>query len=469
MERRVVVPLIVAFALLMQNLDSTALVTSLPLIAQSLGEPPLRLHMAITGYMLAFAAALPVSGWLADRFGARLIFRLAMAIFTLASVACGFSHSFEELIFFRLLQGIGGALMVPVGRLILVRAVPKSELVGAMALMGMPTIIGPLLGPVMGGFITTFASWRWIFWMNVPIGIVGIVLVTRFIDDVRETDVKPFDWKGFWLLGFGLVASLFGMDAVIARTSLDPVSLGTLTAGLIALALYVIHARKVKFPLIDLGLLKIPTFRATVTGGSLFRGAIGANPFLLPLMMQEGFGYSPFESGIITCCSAAGAFGMRTISKRVLRRFGFRNVLIWNSLIAAMLFACCGFFQPSTPQFVMMIVIFSGGVFRSLEFTAISAIAFAEIERAQMSQATSFSQMAQRLSMSLGVAFAAFLLHQFAGDPLHVPVKAFQLTFAVIGFISAMASFAFWRLPHDAGAVLAGRGPVERRTRAFRD
>ncbi len=469
MERRVIVPLIVAFALVMQNLDSTALVTSLPLIAQSLGEPPLRLHMAVTGYMLAFATFLPLSGWLADRFGARLVFRIAMAIFTVASVFCGLSNSFEELIAFRILQGLGGAMMVPVGRLILVRSVPKAELVSAMALMGMPTIIGPLIGPVLGGFIATVASWRWIFWMNVPIGIAGIILVTKFIEDVRETNVRPFDFKGFFLSGFGLAGTLFGMDTVIARNSLEPLAVGAFLGGLIALALYIIHARKVAHPILDLSLLKIPTFRSSVTGGSIFRLGIGANPFLLPLMLQEGFGYSPFESGIVTCASAAGAFGMRTIAKRVLRKFGFRRVLVWNSLISSMLLAVCGFFQPTTPQIIMMAVIFSGGVFRSLEFTSLSAIAFADVEREQMSHATSFQQMAQRLSMSFGVALSAFFLHQLSVDPAHVPVKAFQITFALIGLISATSVWAFWRLPPEAGAVLAGRGQVERRTRAFRN
>ena len=469
MERRVIVPLIVAFALVMQNLDSSALVTSLPLIAESLKEPPLRLHMAVTGYLLAFATFLPLSGWVADRFGARLIFRIAMAIFTIASVLCGSSNSFEEMIFYRILQGLGGAMMVPVGRLILVRAVPKTELVSAMALMGMPTIIGPVIGPVLGGFVATVSSWRWIFWMNVPIGILGIIMVTLFIEDVREENVRPFDWKGFLLSGFGLAGSLFGMDAVIAKNSFDPFNLSIFVGGIIALTLYVLHARRVDHPILDLSLMKIPTFRCSVTGGTIFRLGIGANPFLLPLMLQEGFGYTPFQSGIVTCASAAGAFGMRTIAKRVLRKHGFRQVLIWNSLVASVLIGLCGLFEPTTPQWVMMAVIFFGGVFRSLEFTALSAIAFADIESPQMSHATSFQQMAQRLSMSFGVALSAFFLHQLSSDPAHIPVMAFQVTFMLIGLISATSIWTFWRLAPEAGALLAGRGKVERgRTRAFR-
>ena len=469
MERRVIVPLIVAFALVMQNLDSSALVTSLPLIAESLNEPTLRLHMAVTGYLLAFATFLSLSGWMADRFGARLIFRIAMVIFTIGSVLCGSSNSFEEMIFYRIVQGLGGAMMVPVGRLILVRAVPKAELVSAMALMGMPTIIGPVIGPVLGGFVATVSSWRWIFWMNVPIGILGVIMVTMFIEDVREENVRPFDWKGFFLSGFGLAGTLFGMDAVIAKNSLDVFNVSIFSGGLMALALYVFHARRVDHPILDLTLMKISTFRASITGGTIFRLGIGANPFLLPLMLQEGFGYSPFHSGIVTCASAAGAFGMRTIAKRVLRKYGFRRVLIYNSLIASALLALCGLFEPTTPQWVMMAVIFFGGVFRSLEFTALAAIAFADVESPQMSHATSFQQMAQRLSMSFGVAMSAFFLHQLSTDATHIPVSAFQVTFVLIGVISATSIWTFWKLSPEAGALLAGRGKIERaRTRAYR-
>ena len=225
MQRRILVPLILSCSLLMQNLDSTALVTALPLIAKSLGETPLRLHMAITAYMLAFAAFLPLSGWVADRFGARRIFRLSMAIFTCSSIACGFAQSFEQLILFRVIQGFGGAMMVPVARLIMVRSVPKADLLNAMVIMGLPSFIGPVMGPVVGGFIATVASWRWIFWMNVPVGAIGMLLVTRFIDDIRESDVRPFDWIGFAMLSFGLGATVFGLDAVMTRHATDPASI----------------------------------------------------------------------------------------------------------------------------------------------------------------------------------------------------------------------------------------------------
>ena len=462
-ERRVIVPLIVACALFMQNLDSTALATALPSIAESLNETPLRLHLIITSFMLSLAAFLPVSGWVADRFGARTIFRLAIAIFTLASIACGLTESFETLLLARVVQGAGGAMMVPVGRLILVRSVAKSELISAMALMGMPALIGPIIGPLLAGVLITVASWRWIFWMNVPIGILGIILVSIFIEDVREPDVKRFDWRGFALSSLGLCGTLFGLDALSTHHSADPVAIAALVTGLIAMVLYVFHAKRVDNPILDLKLLKFPTFRVSVTGGSLFRIGVGAVPFLLPLMMQQGFGYSPIESGLITFVSAAGSFGMRTMSKQVLRRFGFRKVLVWNTLIASFFMILCGLFSPDSSRAFMMTIIFLGGVFRSLQFTALNTIAFAEIEGPLMSQATSFSQMAQRLSLSFGVAISAFVLFWVGGEGAHMPVQAFATAFVVVGVLSGLSLFSFVKLTADAGDEIAGRQQVRSR------
>lgn len=463
MQRRIIVPLIVACALFMQNLDATAIATALPSIADALHETPLRLHLAITVFMLSLAAFLPVSGWVADKFGARHIFRLAMVIFITASILCGFSTSFGQMLFWRMIQGAGGAMMVPVGRLILVRSVPKSELIGAMVLMGMPAMIGPILGPVVGGFVTTYASWHWIFWMNVPIGVLGLILATIYIEDVREPDVKPFDWIGFFLSSIGLTGTLFGMDAATSRSSPDPFALGILAIGLVCGVLYMRHARRVDNPILDLDLLQFQTFRASVTGGSVFRLGVGAVPFLLPLLMQEGFGYSPFDSGLVTFFSAAGSLGMRSIARRVLRQFGFRSVLRWNSLIASTFIILCATLNPNMPQALMMTIIFFGGVFRSLEFTALNTIAFAEVEGPLLSQATSFSQMSQRLSLSTGVAISAFILHHASGASMHIPLTAFAWAFAIVGVLSATSFFIFTDLPEDAGAEIAGRQPIRSR------
>ena len=461
--RRVIIPLIVACALFMQNLDSTALATALPAIAESLGETPLRLHLAITSYMLALAAFLPVSGWVADKFGARTIFRLAMVVFTLASIGCGMATNFQMLLLARVVQGAGGAMMVPVGRLILVRSVSKSELISAMALMGMPALIGPIIGPVLSGFIVTVASWRWIFWLNIPIAIVGIVAVTIFIENIREPDVKRFDWPGFVLSGFGLCGTLFGLDALTTHNGFDPIALGSLIGGLLSGTLYIFHARRVDNPILDLSLLRFPTFRISVTGGTLFRFGVGATPFLLPLLMQQGFGYTPLQSGAVTFVSAAGSLGMRSIAKSVLRRFGFRPVLIWNTLIASFFLGLCAIFTPDTPKALMMAIIFAGGVFRSLQFTALNTIGFAELDSPMMSQATSFSQMMQRLSLSFGVAISAFVLHWTAPNPGVLPVSSFSAAFLVIAVLSCLSVFSFRNLPADAGAELAGRQPVRSR------
>ncbi|MDB5648712.1 MAG: family efflux transporter permease subunit, partial [Hyphomicrobiales bacterium] len=436
MPTHVIVPLIVACALFMQNLDSTSLATSLPAIAESFGEPALRLHMAITAYMLALAAFLPMSGWVADRFGARNIFRLAIFVFTASSIACGLSQNFDQLIAARICQGIGGAMMVPVGRLILVRSVPKSELVAAMALMGVPSLIGPIIGPLLGGLITTYSNWRWIFWINLPVGILGFILVSKFIANIREDDVKPFDWIGFVLSAFGLAATVFGMDTAFTKNRPDAMGLGLLACGIIALCLYVPYSRRVANPIMDLSLMRIRTFRASVTGGSTFRIGVGAMPFLLPLLMQEGFGYSPVQSGVITFVSAAGSLGMRTVARRILRKFGFKRVLIWNAFVASAFMAACATFRADSPQVVMMAVIFFGGVFRSLEFTSLNAIAFADVERSEMSHAMSFSQMAQRLSLTVGVALSALILHRVSGDASPIPVVAFEWAFLIIGMIS---------------------------------
>jgi MFS family permease len=329
--------------------------------------------------------------------------------------------------------------------------------------MGMPALIGPIIGPVLAGALIEVASWRWIFWMNVPIGILGMVLVTIFIEDVREHDVKPFDWPGFVLSSLGLCGTLFGLDMLSTHHSADPIALTSLGMGVIALILYIFHARRAAHPILDLKLMKLTTFRISVTGGSVFRVGVGAVPFLLPLMMQQGFGYTPFESGLITFVSAAGSFGMRSIAKNVLRRFGFKRVLIWNALVAGALMAMCGLFTQDTTRAFMMVVIFLGGVFRSLQFTALNSIAFAEVEHPDMSQATSFSQMIQRLSLSAGVAISAFILFVVGGENPQMPVEAFATAFIIVGLISALSFMSFFQLTEDAGAEIAGRQPIRSR------
>jgi EmrB/QacA subfamily drug resistance transporter len=456
------IPLIVACALFMENLDSTALSTALPAIAASLGESPLELSLAITSYLFALAVFIPISGWVADRFGARQVFRLAIAVFVLGSILCGFATSIWHLVLARTLQGMGGAMMVPVGRLVLLRSVSKADLVRAMAWLTMPALIGPMLGPPLGGFITTYLSWRWIFWINVPIGVLGIVLVSLFIPNLREERPPPLDLLGFLLSAFGLLGLVFGFETIGRDLVPWSTALLLLAVGVLGIALYVLHATRTLHPVIDLGLLGVPTFRASLLGGSLFRIGIGAMPFLLPLMLQAGFGLSAFRSGLLTFAAAAGAMAMKLTAAPILKQFGFKRVLIVNALISAAFIAFNGLFEPSTPHLLILCVLLVGGFFRSLQFTSVNTLAYADIERQWLSRATSFASMMQQLSLSIGVGTGALLLHVTvaARGAEQVAADDFAPAFFVVALVSAVSALAYLGLPPDAGAEVSGRLPV---------
>jgi EmrB/QacA subfamily drug resistance transporter len=458
----ILTPLIVACALFMENLDGTVISTSLPAIAADLGEDPIALKLALTSYLLSLAIFIPASGWAADRFGARTVFRTAIVGFTLGSILCGLSSTLPEFIAARVLQGIGGAMMVPVGRLVLIRAVPRAELVRAMAYLSVPALLGPVLGPPVGGFITTYFHWRWIFWINVPIGAIGIVLATLFIPNVKEEAPWPLDRSGFLLSGTGLAALIFGLT-VTGRGFISPAADAVLiAAGVVLVTLYVLHARRVPFPIIDLKLLRVPTFAAAIGGGLLFRVGIGAIPFLLPLLFQVGFGLTPFESGSLTFVAAAGAMLMKTTAAPILRRIGFRQVLVWNTLLCTAFLCINALFRPSTPHLVVVAVLLAGGFFRSLQFTSLNALAFADIDNRAMSRATSFAAVAQQLSLSVGVSVGAAGLEFARG--LHgggaLTVNDFAPAFLLVAAVSATSIFMFWRLEPDAGAVVSGRRPA---------
>jgi EmrB/QacA subfamily drug resistance transporter len=456
--------LTVACALFMENLDATMIATSLPVIAADLHENPISLKLALTSYLFSLAIFIPASGWAADRFGARKIFRIAILVFTLGSVLCGFASSLPELVGARILQGLGGAMMVPVGRLLLLRSVEPSELVNALSWLTIPALLGPVLGPLLGGFITTYFHWRWIFWINVPIGIIGIILATAFIEDVAGKAAWPFDVRGFLFCGLGLVSILFALGG--AGRKLVPweaaVSIGS--GGALLLAAYARHARRTAFPLIDLGLLSIKTFRASVTGGSLFRIGIGSIPFLLPLMLQTNFGMNAFQSGSVTFIASVGAMAMKPTAAPILRWFGFRRVLVFDAILSAVFLGSYGFFTPSTPVLVMMGVLLAGGFVRSLEFTSLNALAFGDIEAPKMSRAVSFSAVAQQLSLSLGIAAGAGALQGFAllglsGNAL--ALENFKWAFVAMALISLTAAAVFMRLPPGAGSHLVERRAAE--------
>jgi EmrB/QacA subfamily drug resistance transporter len=457
-RRTVLVPLIIATALFMENLDSTVLATALPAIAQSFGANPLRLNLAITAYLLSLAVFIPISGWLADRWGARLIFRIAIAVFLTGSILCGFGQSVSGFVVARLLQGLGGAMMVPVGRLVLMRSVERHELVRSMAFLTFPALIGPVVGPPIGGFLVTYASWRWIFWINIPIGIAGIILVSLFIDDGAAVEKRRFDFLGFIFTGLGFSGVIFGMESIGRGVISNTAILGLLIGGICSLALFVWHAGRHPDPVIDLTLLRIDTFRTGVLGGFLFRMAIGAMPFLLPMMLQLGFGLSAFQSGCLTFASAGGAMLMKLAAGPILKRFGFRQVLLANALISALFMVAIGFFGPATPGAVILAILLSGGFFRSLQFTGINALTIADVPRHQLSHATSFSSIAQQLSLSVGVAIGALSLHLTViwQDGGQIGAGSFMISFLLIGLIAAASSLTFLRLRFDAGAAVTG-------------
>jgi EmrB/QacA subfamily drug resistance transporter len=459
MRSAILTAFIIATALFMENMDGTVISTSLPAIALDLHQDPIVLKLALTSYMLTLAVFIPASGWVADRFGARTVFCTAIVVFTLGSILCGASSSLSTLIAARVFQGLGGAMMVPVGRLVLLRSIAKSDLVSAMAYLTVPALIGPVAGPPLGGFITTYFHWRWIFWINVPIGVLGIVLSLRFIQNLREEIVPRFDFRGFVLSGVGLVSLIAGLS-VIGR-GVAPVWLiaAMITVGLIALAAYVRHAGKHEDAILDLRLLAIPTFFAGVVGGLIFRIGVGAMPFLLPLLLQIGFGLTPFQSGSITFAAAAGALMMKFTASTALRWFGFRQTLIVMGLVSGVFLGACALFTPSTPHWLLLLVLLVGGFFRSLVFTALNAISYADIDSPRMSRATSFASVSQQMSGAVGIAVAAICVEaiQFGFGDSELMARDLSLAFVLVAIISSLSVLVFARLKPDAGAAVSGR------------
>ena len=467
------VPLIVATALFMANLDATVLSTSLPAIARDLALNPIHLKLALTTYLLALAVFIPASGWVADRYGPKRVFAAAMAVFALGSILCGFSGSLGALVAARVLQGIGGAMMMPVGRLIVWRSVPKAEIINAAAWLTIPALLGPVLGPLLGGFISTYFNWRWIFWINVPVAALGILLVKRFIPDIREAAPQSFDFKGFLLAGPGLSlfltgATLLGLDLVPGRL----VAL-CLAAGALLLALYVRHALTAPNPLIDFRLLNIPTFFSGVAGGFFFRTGIGATPFLLPLLFQNGFGMTPFQSGLLVFATGFGAMFMKTQAAAILRRWGYRRVLIANAFAAAAFTALPALFSAGTPALLITAIFFAGGLSRSLQFTALNTISFADVPEETLSRATSFASVVQELSGAVGVSVAALGLELMiassggaTGGESGLSPEIFPPVFVAVSILAALSAVVFaLKLNKDAGAALLER-PKYRSARA---
>jgi len=410
---------------------------------------------------VSLAVFIPASGWVADRYGARTVFASAIVVFVAGSIASALCDTLHGFVIARFVQGMGGALMVPVGRLVLMRAVPKNEYVAALNWLTIPALMGPVIGPALGGAITQFFHWRWIFIINVPIGMLGLYLVLRHIPNTRETERQPFDAVGFVLSGVGLSVLMLGLSALGGHLMAPTTTAACVAAGVLVLGGYALHARRAAHPVVDLRLLRLPTFRDGVLVGSLFRVGLGATPFLMPLLLQLGFGLDPLHSGILTCMTAVGAMFMKTLTVAVLRQWGFRTVLVVNGVLAALSVAAPGLFTAATPHLAIAAVLLLSGCLRSLQFTSLQAISFADIAPPDISQAAGITSMSQRLAQSLGIAAGAYLLQWSSDLQGHATIVAADFWPAFVGaaLLALAAPLLHLRLAPDAGMSVSGHRP----------
>ncbi|MGE8499765.1 MAG: MFS transporter [Pseudomonas sp.] len=453
------VPIIIGCALFMELLDATAVLTALPQMAVEFGEPTVRMNLVVSLYLLAVALFVPVSGWAADRFGPRRVFLFAIGLFMFASLACALSNSLLQLSLARLLQGAAGAMMVPVGQVILLRWSSREHLLQAMAYLTMPALIGPVLGPPLGGLMVSVLSWHWIFLINLPIGLIGIVLINRYVPDYPGVPGAALDVRGFLLSGVGLASLVFAFEAL--GHGLLPLMwiVALLLLGVVSAVLYVRHSRRVVYPLIDLSLLKVQTFATAIWAGNLFRLGSASQPFLLVLLFQVGFGLSPLVAGLLTLASGAGALTMKFMSVRIVKRFGFRRTLMGNSLMAGLSIALCAVFDVQTPFWVIVLLLYVGGIIRSLQFSTLGALTFSDVPLELTSRASSLSAMSMQLSMSLAVGLAAVLLSAIMNLRGHAEIQAsdLSLTMLLCGLLCAASWLVFRRLGGQAGSAVTGR------------
>lgn len=458
-KRGWIIPCIIGTALLMQTLNATSISNALPAMARDLGVTPIELNTAITAHMLAMAIFLPISGWLADRFGAKRIFMVSMVLYAISSMLCGFAQSFNQLIAARILQGFGGAMLAPVGRLVLVRTTPKAELVGAMSMLTVPALLGGVVGPILGGAIVTFASWHWIFFLNIPLALVALILVRLFIPNVKEQEVPQIDWIGMVLTGACLGGFIYGFQ-LLSRPTIDVTPLAvSFGVGLVCLLIYLLHARRIPNAAVDLSIFSKISFRTAVIGMSCNQLMPATMAFLLAMLLQVGFGLSALVAGLLTFISAIGSLAMKSVAPPTLRRFGFRTVLIGNGLICATTFVVMSVASPATPHWLIMVVLGLGGFFRSLQFTTLNGLIYADLESAEVSRGSTTAAMAQQFMASVALGLAATLvalMSRLRGEGV-LTWQAVSPVFAILGVATLVAMFWYVRLPHDAGDDLSGR------------
>jgi EmrB/QacA subfamily drug resistance transporter len=454
------IALLVAGAFFMENLDGTVITTAVPDIARTFGVAPLALNIGVSAYLLTLGVFIPISGWVAERFGARRVFAAALAIFTLASVLCGMADGLTEFVWLRVLQGAGGAMMVPVGRLVVLNNTPKERLIAVIATLTWPALVAPVLGPPVGGFITSYASWRWIFYLNLPLGVIALALAWWLVPDQRAAARRPFDWPGFLLSASALLLLTWGAE-VAGSLHPDWLEAGaSIAAGAALLAALGWHLRRAAHPLIDLGSFAIPTFAITIVGGSLFRMAIGAVPFLLPLMFQLGFGLDAFHSGLLVIAVFAGNLMMKPATTPILRRFGFKPVILVNGLANVATLAACALLTPSTPVWIIGAVLYAGGLTRSMQFSALNTIAFADVPQQRMAAANTLFSTAFQVALGLGIALGAtgVRLGHWSAQAFGIadwPAIDYRLAFLLVALVSLLGLADALRLAPAAGAHVA--------------
>ncbi|MDM7159548.1 MFS transporter [Klebsiella pneumoniae] len=452
--------LLVAGAFFMEFLDGTVIATALPDMARDFGVTAVELNIGISAYLITLAVLIPASGWIADRFGARAIFTLALAIFTLASVFCGLSTEVHIFVAMRILQGVGGALMVPVGRLAVLRTTPKHQLIKAIATLTWPALVAPIIGPPLGGFITRYASWHWIFFINVPLGLAAIILSLRIIPDIRETERRSFDLSGFITTSVAMVSLVTAMERLGDRQPQIWPTLALAALGFGCLLYSIRHFRRAAAPMVRLDALQVPTFRVTMYGGSLLRASISAVPFLLPLLFQVGFGMDPFHSGLLVLAVFVGNLTIKPATTPLIRWLGFRRLLLINGALNVCSLLACALLTPQTPVWAIMLILYLGGMFRSIQFTGVSTLAFADVPAAQMSDANTLFSTASQLAVGLGITLGAIgiRLGEQVGDWLHLtelPGISFRLSFVFIALICLVGMIDSLHLAKTAGSSVS--------------
>lgn len=457
-----VIALLVAAAFFMEFIDGTVIATALPQMALSFGVSAVDLNAGMSAYMLTLAVLIPASGWAAERFGARNVFTFALGVFTLASLFCALATSVSEFIILRIIQGIGGALMVPVGRLTVLKTTPKPQLIKAIATLTWPALVAPILGPPLGGFITHYASWHWIFYINVPLGIIAMMLAWRLFPQEKPDQPKHFDKPGFLLTGMAMLSLVTGLELISQDHILWITAIALLVVGVVLSVLALRHLRHDPAPMVHLGSLAIPTFRISMGGGSLFRVTISAVPFLLPLMLQVGFGMDPFHAGLLVLAVFAGNLAMKPATTPLIRRFGFRPVLVVNGLLSVFSLLFCAFLTPGTPDWLVMLLLFLGGLSRSMQFTGISTLAFSDVPARQMADANTLFSTVLQLSVGLGITVGA--LGTRLGEQLiaamhwdSIPGLSFKVAFVVIAILTLIGWLDILRLKPDAGVAVSGK------------